>query len=179
MAQSMRVWDMDSGECLHRVETASPVLAVAYYLSELEGKRTVDPAAVLGPCRVNVKLTYEYDSTSSRHTVCATVLRAQGVPKGGVLGGGVDTGTYVVAELGEESERSQDAPAWPNPAWNLVALFGPPDLTNPLLLKIFRPSPPPHTPSALVTPRVCTTVAAQVTSDAKKISKTAARVLRD
>ncbi len=139
----MRVWDIDSGVCLHCVETPSPVLAVAYYLSELEGTRTVDPAAVLGPCRVSVKLTHEYDSISSRHTVCATVLRAQGMPSGGRAGGGPEMGTYVVAELGEESERSQAAPASQNPAWNLVAVFGPIDLTAPLLLKIFRRCLPP------------------------------------
>ena len=33
--------------CLHLVETPSPVLAVSYYLGELEGTRTVDPAWVL------------------------------------------------------------------------------------------------------------------------------------
>ncbi len=136
--QSVRVWDFESGACLHRVETHSPVLAVAYYLSELEGRRTVDPAAVLGPCRVEVKLTHEFDSVSGRHTICATVLRAQGMPSGGRAGGGLDMGIYVVAELGEESQRSPAAPASPNPAWNLVAIFCSLDLTAPLLLKIFR-----------------------------------------
>lgn len=133
--QTIRMWSIDTGECLRCIEAAAPVNAVSHYLHELEGKRNVDASTVLNPCKILVKLTYDYDSATNQHSICATVTKGQHVPKMDSVSG-IDS--YLVAQLGEESERSATAVKSMNPAWNLVTMFSPSNLNTPLLVKVFR-----------------------------------------
>ena len=133
--QTVRLWNVESGVCIRCIEVAAPVNAISFYLYELEGKRTVEKASVLNPCQVLVKLSYDFDGATNRHTICVAVTKGRHIPR---MESPYGIDTYVVAQLGEESERSETALKSSDPVWNFVTMFSPSNLDTPLLVKIFR-----------------------------------------